>query len=132
MYGHGVSEIHPVADHDSPVSPLRVPFTCGRCHQEGSPVTQQREIHQDHILENYSLSIHGEGLFKQGLTVTAVCVSCHTSHRILPHTDPESSIHPDRVAETCTQCHKADNPEHTGEFDFETAVKEIAHPIPSE
>jgi hypothetical protein len=35
-------------------------------------------------------------------------------------------------AETCAGCHKKDNPEHTGEFDFEAAVKEIAHPIPSE
>ena len=51
------------------------------------------------------MSIHGEGLFQQGLTVTAVCTSCHTSHDILPHTDPTSSIHRDNVAKTCTQCH---------------------------
>ena len=60
---------------------------------------------QERILENYSLSIHGEGLFRQGLTVTAVCTSCHTSHDILPHTDPRSSIHHDNVAATCTTCH---------------------------
>jgi predicted CXXCH cytochrome family protein len=84
---------------------MNIPLLCGRCHHEGSPVSVTHDIPQDRILENYSLSMHGEGLFKKGLTVTAVCTSCHTSHRILPHTDPESSIHKDRVAKTCTACH---------------------------
>src|SRR5680860_1576 len=51
------------------------------------------------------MSIHGDGLFRAGLSVTAVCTSCHTSHNILPHTDPRSSISRDQVAATCTQCH---------------------------
>ena len=102
---HGLHDIKPVADHDSPVSPLKVPYTCGKCHQEGSPVTQQREIHQDHILENFSESIHGEGLLKKGLIVAPNCASCHTAHNILPHTDPASSIARSNIAGTCTQCH---------------------------
>jgi hypothetical protein len=102
---HGHHDILPVSDHDSPVSPLRVPFTCGRCHQEGSPVTTQRVIHQDHILENFSESIHGEGLLRKGLIVAPTCASCHTAHNILPHTNPESSIARRNIASTCTQCH---------------------------
>jgi hypothetical protein len=102
---HGHHDILPVADHDSPVSPLRVPFTCGRCHQEGSPVTTQRVIHQDHILENFSESLHGEGLLRKGLIVAPNCASCHTAHNILPHTDPNSSIARSNIARTCTQCH---------------------------
>jgi nitrate/TMAO reductase-like tetraheme cytochrome c subunit len=51
-----------------------------------------RNISQTHILENYSESIHGEGLMKKGLVVTATCASCHTAHEILPHTDSRSSI----------------------------------------
>ena len=99
---------HNILSHTNPLSPTRVmniPFLCGECHHEGTPVSRTRDIPQDRILENYSLSIHGEGLFRQGLTVTAVCTSCHTSHLILPHTDPASSIHRDAVAGTCTQCH---------------------------
>jgi predicted CXXCH cytochrome family protein len=84
---------------------MNIPLLCGRCHHEGTEVSLERDIPQDRILENYSLSIHGEGLFRQGLTVTAVCTSCHTSHDILPHTDPRSSIHHENVARTCTQCH---------------------------
>jgi uncharacterized protein with PIN domain len=68
-------------------------------------VQRQREIHQDHILENYAESIHGEGLLKKGLIVTATCATCHTPHRILPHTDPRSSIARGNIAATCTQCH---------------------------
>jgi cytochrome b subunit of formate dehydrogenase len=84
---------------------MNIPVLCGRCHQEGSPVTLSHTISQDRILENYSMSIHGEGLYRQGLSVTAVCTSCHTSHDILPHSDPQSSIHHERVAETCSKCH---------------------------
>ena len=85
---HGMHDIRAAKDPLSPVSPLQVPFTCGKCHQEGSVVMRQRKIHQDDILENYWESIHGEGLLKKGLIVSATCASCHTAHRILPHTDP--------------------------------------------
>lgn len=99
---------HGILSHRNPRSPTRVmniPFLCGECHHEGTPVSRTRNIPQDRILENYSQSIHGTGLYQQGLTVTAVCTSCHTSHFILPHTDLRSSIHHDNVAGTCMQCH---------------------------
>lgn len=99
---------HLILRHDDPSSPtalMNIPLLCGRCHHEGTEVSLTHDIPQDRILENYSESIHGEGLFKKGLTVTAVCTSCHTSHLILPHTDPESSIHVKNVAATCTRCH---------------------------
>ncbi|MEW6509624.1 MAG: hypothetical protein AB1428_01555 [Bacteroidota bacterium] len=102
---HGAHEIAPVKDPRSAVSPQRVPFVCGSCHREGSPVSRQREIHQANIVENYSESIHGEGLLKKGLVVSATCASCHTAHRIFRHTDPRSSINRRNIAATCTQCH---------------------------
>ncbi|MFQ5350468.1 MAG: cytochrome c3 family protein, partial [Thermoanaerobaculia bacterium] len=102
---HGSHEIPPSSDPTSPTAVMNVPLLCGRCHQEGSPVSLNREIHQDRILENYSMSIHGEGLFRQGLTVTAVCTSCHTAHDILRHDNPASSIHHENVAATCASCH---------------------------
>ena len=102
---HGRHDIITHTDPESPTNVMNIPFLCGECHHEGTPVSRTHDIPQDQILENYSLSIHGEGLFRQGLTVTAVCTSCHTSHEILPHTDPQSSIHRDNVARTCTQCH---------------------------
>jgi hypothetical protein len=102
---HGVHDIRPVSDPASPVAPLNVPLTCGKCHHEGTPVTRERPIHEDHILENYSESIHGEGLLRKGLIVAPNCASCHTAHSILPHTDPASSISRTNIARTCTRCH---------------------------
>jgi len=102
---HEHHAILPSSNLDSPTSKLNVPLLCGRCHHEGTDVSMTRDIPQDRILENYSQSIHGVGLFKKGLTVTAVCTSCHTSHDILEHTDPGSSIHRENVARTCMVCH---------------------------
>jgi cytochrome b subunit of formate dehydrogenase len=102
---HGKHDILPSSDPDSMTEVMNIPMLCGSCHQEGSPVTRTHELAQENVLENYSMSIHGEGLFRQGLSVTAVCTSCHTAHNILPHTNKRSSIHADNVAETCSACH---------------------------
>jgi len=102
---HGTHNIKSHLDPNSPTTLTNIPVLCGQCHHEGSPVSLTHDIPQDRILQNYSLSMHGEGLYRRGLTVTAVCTSCHTSHFILPHTDPRSSIHHDNVVKTCTQCH---------------------------
>ena len=102
---HGTHEITSRRDPASMTNVMKIPFLCGRCHHEGTPVSLTHDIPQDRILENYSDSIHGEGLFKRGLSVSAVCTSCHTSHNILPHTDAASSISRANVAKTCTQCH---------------------------
>ncbi|MGA9642360.1 MAG: hypothetical protein WBQ72_13270 [Terriglobales bacterium] len=102
---HGNHDIVPVKDKNSAVAPLRIPFVCGRCHREGTPVQMNRNIDQHNILENYSESIHGEAVLKKGLIVAATCASCHTPHNILPHTDPNSSINRRNIAATCTKCH---------------------------
>jgi uncharacterized protein with PIN domain len=102
---HGNHDIYPVKDSRSAVAPLKVPFVCGQCHQEGTPVSRNRPIPQDNILENYSESIHGEALLKKGLSVAPNCATCHTAHSILPHTDPASSINRRNIAATCTKCH---------------------------
>jgi cytochrome b subunit of formate dehydrogenase len=102
---HGTHNILRPSAMGSPTSTIGVPRLCGGCHAENTTVSQTRQMDQTNILENYRDSIHGEGLFKRGLTVTAVCTSCHTAHSVLPHTDPKSSIAKDNVAKTCTKCH---------------------------
>jgi hypothetical protein len=102
---HGKHDILSSSDANAPTAVMNIPLLCGECHREGAPVSRTHEISQANILQNYSMSIHGEGLFRQGLTVSAVCTSCHTSHDILPHTNKRSSIHVDNVVKTCTACH---------------------------
>ena len=84
---------------------MNIPALCGQCHKEGSAVSNLVNPEERKVLGDYAESIHGEGLFKRGLAVTAVCTSCHTSHDILPHTNPESTINRNNIAKTCTQCH---------------------------
>jgi uncharacterized protein with PIN domain len=102
---HGNHDILPVKDVRSAVAPLKIPFVCGRCHHEGTPVQTDRPIPQHNILENYSESIHGQGLLQKGLIVAPSCASCHTAHLILPHTDSRSSISRASIVATCTKCH---------------------------
>ena len=102
---HGNHDVVPIKDKRSALAPLKIPFVCGKCHQEGTPVQKNRDIGQHNILANYTESIHGEGVLKMGLSVSATCVSCHTAHSILPHTDPNSSIARRNIAATCTKCH---------------------------
>ncbi len=102
---HGKHNMRSSKDERSPTYVMNIPDLCGTCHKEGTTVSELRTISQHHILENYSQSIHGDGLFRRGLTVTAVCTSCHRAHDILPHENPASSIHRANIAATCLQCH---------------------------
>ncbi len=102
---HGDHYILPLSDSESAISPFNVPHMCAQCHAEGAEAERTHDLPQEQVFERYKQSIHGEGLFKQGLIVTAVCTSCHTGHNVLLHTDPRSSIHQDNVAATCMKCH---------------------------
>ncbi|UCE08070.1 MAG: hypothetical protein JSW07_08590, partial [bacterium] len=102
---HGSHYIIPPSNPKSLTYVMNIPIMCGRCHKEGSAMVKVHDIPERDIIQNYSMSIHGEGLFKRGLTVTAVCTNCHTAHHILPHTDPRSSINRNNIAGMCTQCH---------------------------
>lgn len=110
---HGKHDILPKSNKKSTAFKMNIPQTCGQCHQEGSAMTQTHDIHKKNVLENYSMSIHGEGLYRKGLTVTAVCTSCHTAHNVLPSTDPNSTISRNNVVGTCMQCHANIESAHT-------------------
>ncbi|MEJ2634989.1 MAG: cytochrome c3 family protein [Calditrichia bacterium] len=102
---HGVHYILPPDNPNSSTYIMNIPALCGQCHREGAPVSKVYKIPEKNILANYSMSIHGTGLFKMGLTVTATCNSCHRNHMILPATDPHSSISVQNIAKTCMKCH---------------------------
>ncbi|MEW6236965.1 MAG: cytochrome c3 family protein [Candidatus Omnitrophota bacterium] len=102
---HGSHNVLPPSNATSTIYIMNIPATCGQCHKEGTEMTATHEIEQKNVIANYSMSIHGEGLFKRGLKVTAVCTSCHGAHNILPHQNPESKINRNNVAKTCETCH---------------------------
>ena len=102
---HGDHYVLRLKDPESSISPFNVPMMCAQCHAEGAAVERTYDVPQEQVFQRYKDSIHGEGLYKQGLSVTAVCTSCHTGHNVLPHVDPKSTIHKDNVRGTCMKCH---------------------------
>ncbi|MBV5348556.1 hypothetical protein JZU61_02685, partial [bacterium] len=106
---HGTHEILKSDDPKSRTYKMNIPILCGSCHKEGAPVARAYNIGEHNILENYSEGIHGQGLYKKGLIVSATCNNCHGNHLILPHTNVSSSTSPKNIAATCMQCHASDN-----------------------
>ncbi len=78
---------------------------CGRCHSDARFMKQYNpSLRVDQVAE-YATSVHGRRLRELGDPKVATCASCHRPHAIKPKSDPASSIHPTRVAETCGACH---------------------------
>ncbi len=100
---HGEHGIIAPSDPRSRVSPSRVAeATCSPCH-ESARLNEKYDIPTGR-LQTYIDSYHGLKSMAGDLTV-ANCASCHGAHRILPQTDPTSSIHPSNLRETCGDCH---------------------------
>lgn len=110
---HGTHDVLPSSSPKSRTYKMNIPVLCGKCHREGAPVARTYSIGEHNILENYSQSIHGEGLFKKGLIVSATCNDCHGNHLILPHTSQNSSISIGNIASTCMKCHAEIEKVHT-------------------
>ncbi len=102
---HGTHNILSGSNKKSLTYKMNIPALCGKCHREGAPVERVHNISEHNILKNYSQSIHGRGLYKSGLIVTATCNDCHGNHLILPHTNKLSSVAPNNIAATCMKCH---------------------------
>jgi len=103
---HGSHATKSKYDDTSPVYRTAIPQLCGDCHREDGLASKVEGLHETNALSDYSSSVHGMGLTGKGLTVSAVCTDCHTSHMELRMDDERSSIHPANVQETCGACHK--------------------------
>ncbi|HVC00253.1 MAG TPA: cytochrome c3 family protein [Candidatus Dormibacteraeota bacterium] len=96
-------EIVPATDSSSPVYPLNVPRTCGTCH---SNPAMAKQYGLPNVYSMYMDSIHGFALTKEGLLVAASCSSCHGTHKILSHTNPQSRTYRTNIPDTCGTCHE--------------------------
>jgi formate dehydrogenase gamma subunit len=106
---HGEHGIFRVTDPRSPVSPAQVAVkTCSPCHD--SVVLSQRYGLPVGRLNTYAGSYHGLQA-KAGDTLVANCASCHGAHRVLPSSNPNSSIYPANLQGTCGKCHPGISPQ---------------------
>ena len=101
--------IVPKTDPSSPVYPLNVPKTCGTCHGNEA---MAKKYGLPNVYAAYIDSIHGFAIGKEGLLVAANCTSCHGSHKIKSHNDPQSSTARANIPGTCGSCHVGINEQY--------------------
>lgn len=100
---HGTA--HAILPKDNPKSevyPLNIPATCGKCHGDAAMAKQH---HLANVYPQYMDSIHGYAVSQEGLLVAANCESCHGSHHVLSHTNPQSPTYRTAIPATCGKCH---------------------------
>lgn len=103
---HGEHNIQSPQDPNSRVYATQVPQTCASCHA-AEKIMRKYGIKVDKY-ETYRESYHGVVNQYGGITV-ANCASCHQAHRILPASDPASSVNKHNLPRTCGQCHPGAN-----------------------
>lgn len=87
---------------ESGVYATKVAEVCSRCHDNVALSRQYGFLTSR--LKTYEETFHGTAA-RYGETRVANCASCHGFHSVRPSSDPESSIHPDNLPQTCGQCH---------------------------
>jgi cytochrome b subunit of formate dehydrogenase len=81
--------------------------TCRRCH--GDKEMMKRNNLTTIAVDTYEETYHGKIQRLGYATHVAGCADCHTSHNILPPTDPRSTIHPANRIKNCGRCHPRAN-----------------------
>jgi hypothetical protein len=81
-----------------------IPAFCARCHADAEFMKRFDPATRVDQLSEYQTSGHGKHLAK-GDDKVAVCVDCHGNHGIRKVSDPQSSVYPTHLADTCARCH---------------------------
>ncbi len=101
----GMEAMDPAKGYIGKPGRMQMAQVCGRCHSDAQFMRQYNpSLRVDQVAE-YATSVHGRRLRQNGDQKVAVCTSCHPAHTIHPPSDPKSSVHPTKVAETCGRCH---------------------------
>ncbi|HSP06120.1 MAG TPA: cytochrome c3 family protein [Acidobacteriota bacterium] len=101
---HGEHDILSRTNPASKTHPLNQIRICTSCHMNPK-IAGKYNLPSVDAIETYRESIHGRGLLKSGLMISATCVSCHTAHNVRPKTDPKSSIYWANIPKLCGSCH---------------------------
>jgi formate dehydrogenase gamma subunit len=81
---------------------------CSRCHAS-ERLNTKYNLPADRVTTFFA-SYHGLAA-QYGSTVAANCASCHGFHKILPSSDPNSTVNKVNLVATCGQCHPGANKE---------------------
>jgi hypothetical protein len=94
---HGTHEVLGPKDPNSPVNPLHVPDTCGRCHGDQSLMAHYNL--SSLVVSDYKGSVHGQGLLERGDLAMPMCATCHDNHAASPPGFRD-------VGHVCGRCHQ--------------------------
>jgi formate dehydrogenase gamma subunit len=84
-------------------SPLQISVeVCSRCHAS-ERLNTKYNLPNDRV-KTFFESYHGLAA-QYGSTLAANCASCHGVHKILPSSDPRSTIYKTNLVATCGKCH---------------------------
>ncbi len=101
----GMEAMDPAKGYIGKPERRQITQVCGRCHSDARFMKQYNPALRVDQVAEYLTSVHGRRLRERGDPKVATCPSCHPAHAIRPPSDPKSSVHPTRVAETCGRCH---------------------------
>lgn len=102
---HGTAhEILPAKHLDSPVAKFNLPTTCAKCH-ENDAAAAKLGLKNHGTVASFRDSIHGQGLFKMGLTAAPSCNDCHGVHDIRSTLDSAAHTSKAELSKTCGACH---------------------------
>ncbi len=93
---------HKIVKLSGPAASFRTAETCSKCH--ASERINSRFGMPDDRVKTFFESYHGLAA-TGGSTLAANCASCHGYHKVLPSSNPDSTIHPAHLRETCGKCH---------------------------
>ena len=98
---HEIKEIGDSSDHEVRAFHTDV---CLKCHDDEA-LMEENGI-TNIAVETYLESYHGKNYALGFPEKVAGCADCHTSHSILPHDDPSSSLYGQNLVQTCAKCHE--------------------------
>ncbi len=75
---HGVHNILPRDEPNSPVAPRNIPTTCGRCHADQELMAAYK-LPADQV-DKFRGSVHGTALFVDEHPSAPTCTTCHGKH----------------------------------------------------
>ena len=81
------------------------PKFCGHCHDDQQYMKSVGSDASLTVVSDFLNSAHGRHLQQVGDEKSATCSSCHAKHNMRPKEDPESSISPAALVNTCGHCH---------------------------
>ncbi|CAH2032614.1 cytochrome c3 family protein [Trichlorobacter ammonificans] len=102
---HAISALGPKGSHAEREFHTKV---CMKCHSDEKMMARNKVFNV--ATKTYLDSYHGKNYRLGFPEKVAGCSDCHTAHAVLPHTDPQSSVHPNNLVQTCANCHAKATP----------------------